>query len=497
MPYAMYLRKSRSDNPSETVQEVLAKHRKMLLELAERMEITVADADTYEEVVSGESLYARPEMLRLLEQVENGAYKGVLCADIDRLGRGAMSEQGIILEAFRVSETLIICPGKTYDLTNDLDEEQTEIKALFARMELKMIRKRMRRGLMQTIEAGGYVANAPYGYRKCTVGKLPSLEIDEEQAPFIRHIYNRYLEGVGAHIISDELNAMGSVPNRNAKWCRSTVRQILRNPTYAGKVAWNRVKHYRPGKQNPKHHVVYMPEDDWTMVDGLHPAIISWEDWERVQRIRKDRQIPSSNHGQVANPLAGLIVCGNCGYNMVRMGQNKGDPRLLCNTKGCIASARFDYVETRLLASLESIRDELRVQAVQAKPPDTRGLDAQLRGIRNKLHKLDQRKARLYDLLEDGTYDRETFRSRMALADQEGAELEAQRADLEDRIREIRGLNRTKVITYLDSVLDLYPALDPAGKNQLLKAIVEKVIYKKEKKSKPMDFSLEIHLKAL
>ena len=497
MPYAMYLRKSRADDPHETVEEVLAKHRRMLCELAERMEISAADIDVYDEVVSGESLYARPKMLQLLEQVEAGAYKGVLCADIDRLGRGAMSEQGIILEAFRLSETLIITPGKTYDLTNDLDEEQTEIKALFARMELKMIRKRMRRGLMQTIQAGGYVANAPYGYRKCTVGKLPSLEIDEAQAPFIRHIYNRYLEGVGAHIIADELNAMGSVPNRNAKWCRSTVRQILRNPTYAGKIAWNRVKHLRPGKSNPKHHVVYQPEDEWIMVDGVHPAIVSWEDWERVQQIRKSRFIPSNNRGQVANPLAGLIVCGNCGFNMVRMGQNKGDPRLLCNTKGCIASARFDLVEARLLADLEGIRDDLRIEAQKARPPDTRALDAQLRGVRNKLHKLEQRKGRLYDLLEDGTYDRDTFRERMAKAEQEGAELEAQKAALDDQIREARGLNRVKVISFLDTLLDLYPTLDAAGKNQLLKAIVEEVIYRKNKKTKPADFSLEIHLRPL
>lgn len=497
MSYAMYLRKSRADNPHESVEQVLSKHRKMLFELAEHMEIAAADIDMYEEVVSGESLYARPEMLRLLEQVENGAYRGVLCADIDRLGRGAMSEQGIILEAFRVSETLIICPGKTYDLTNDLDEEQTEMKSFFARMELRMIRKRMRRGLMQTIEAGGYVANAPYGYRKCTVGKLPSLEIDEEQAKYIRHIYDRYLEGVGAHIIADELNAMGSVPNRNAKWCRSTVRQILRNPVYEGKVAWNRVKRYKPGKASPNHHVVYMPEDEWILVDGLHPAIISPEDWQRVQEIRKGRFIPSNNHGQVANPLAGLVVCGNCGFNMVRMGQNKGDPRLLCNTKGCIASARFDYVEGRLLADLEHIRDDLRIEVDRAKPPDTRGLDAQLRGIRGKLHKVEQKKNRLYDLLEDGTYDRATFKERLALAEDEAAKLDERRAALEAQIREARGVNRAKVISYLDTVLDLYPSLDPAGKNQLLKAIIDKVIYRKEKKTKPMDFTLEVQLKQL
>ena len=271
---ALYLRKSQADQPDESIAEVLAKHRAMLMELADKMDVTISQDDIYEEVVSGESLYARPEMLRMLEQVEAGAYDGVFCMDIDRLGRGSMSEQGIILETFRMAETKIICPGKTYDLTNDADEELTEMKALFARFELKMIRKRMQRGLMQTIQAGGYVANQPYGYRKCTVGKLPSLEINEEQAKFIRHAYKRYMEGVGAHIIADELNAMGSVPNRSARWSRNTVRDILRNPTYAGKVAWNRVKRYKPTKNHPRPRAEHQKMEDWIMVDGLHPAII-------------------------------------------------------------------------------------------------------------------------------------------------------------------------------------------------------------------------------
>ena len=134
--YALYLRKSQADQPDESIAEVLAKHRTMLMELADKMGVDVAQADIFEEVVSGESLYARPEMLRLLEQVEASAYAGVFCMDIDRLGRGSMSEQGIILDTFRLAETKIICPGKTYDLTNDADEELTEMKALFARFEL-------------------------------------------------------------------------------------------------------------------------------------------------------------------------------------------------------------------------------------------------------------------------------------------------------------------------------------------------------------------------
>ncbi len=492
--YALYLRKSQADQPDESIAEVLAKHRAMLMELADKLGAVVAQEDVYEEVVSGESLYARPEMLRLLEQVEAGAYAGVFCMDIDRLGRGSMSEQGIILETFRLAETKIICPGKTYDLTNDADEELTEMKALFARFELKMIRKRMRRGLMQTIQAGGYVANQPYGYRKCTVGKLPSLEINEDQAKFIRHIYKRYMEGVGAQTIAEELNAMGSVPNRSAMWNRNTVRHVLRNPTYAGKIAWNRVKRYKPTKTNPRPRAEYQKMEDWILVDGLHPAIIPWEDWQRVQEIRQSRYIPSQNHGQVANVLAGLIRCGNCGRNMQRMGQNKCDSRILCTEKGCIPSAKYDLVEQRLIESLERIRDDLKIEIQQAKAPDISGLTSEQRAVAAKLKKIATRIDTLHDLLEDGTYDRATYKERMGKAEAEQEALMKQKADVEKRIQ--RALSRDKVILFnrLTSVLQLYPTLDNAGKNQMLKSIVAYAVYRKEPKTKPMDFTLEVHL---
>jgi len=98
--YAQYLRKSRAEEGME-LEEVLAKHRRALAELAEKQHIVIAD--TYEEIVSGESIALRPQMLLLLDAVEQGRYAGVLCMDIDRLGRGGMRDQGLILDTFRTS----------------------------------------------------------------------------------------------------------------------------------------------------------------------------------------------------------------------------------------------------------------------------------------------------------------------------------------------------------------------------------------------------------
>ena len=109
--YAMYLRKSRAEQ-CQTIEETLRKHKETLLEYAVKNNINIAKEDIYEEVVSGESLYARPQMLKLLEKVSNRYYCGVICMDIDRLGRGGMSDQGIILETFKQSDTQILTPSK-------------------------------------------------------------------------------------------------------------------------------------------------------------------------------------------------------------------------------------------------------------------------------------------------------------------------------------------------------------------------------------------------
>lgn len=86
MRYAIYLRKSRADDTSEPLEVTLQRHRQMLEKYMQQHDIAVQDEDVFEEVVSGDSLYARPQMLRLLEVVEAGTYTGVLCVDIQRLG---------------------------------------------------------------------------------------------------------------------------------------------------------------------------------------------------------------------------------------------------------------------------------------------------------------------------------------------------------------------------------------------------------------------------
>ena len=92
MAYALYLRKSRADEELGH-ENTLARHEEMLRDLADRNNIYVDEAHIYREIVSGESIEARPQMQRLLKAVEAGMYTGVLCIELERLSRGNGADQ--------------------------------------------------------------------------------------------------------------------------------------------------------------------------------------------------------------------------------------------------------------------------------------------------------------------------------------------------------------------------------------------------------------------
>lgn len=498
MDAAQYLRKSRMEEGMDT-EEVLSKHQKALADYAAAHGIHIIE--TYYEVKSGESLYARPEMLRLLEDVEAGKYEAVLVMDLDRLSRGRMKDQGIILDAFRETGTRIITPEKTYDLNDEIDDELAEFKTFMSRREYKIINKRLRRGLQQSIQAGCYVANAPYGYRRIYVDKKPTLEIYEPEAKFVRMIFDMYTQGIGCNSIAAELALLGARPHRSDRFNRSSVAKIIRNPTYTGKVVWNQRTHIKKGvRGNPKNIIKYNPREEWVITDGLHPAIIDQATYDRAQEIMDGRYHPPKNDGTIKSPLAGLIRCSKCGRNMQRLrSPNKAHTEwtyyLSCVTPGCCASTKFDYVEA---AILEQLRATLRALTIHPSPvydSTTDALQRTLQAAEKELTTANGQKARLYDLLETGEYDVATFRERMGVVKERIARLEARITSTKAQVARLSGTDPSAQAEKLMAVLDAYEGSDAPHRNALLKSIVDVIWYTKAKKTKPMDFRLQIDLR--
>ncbi len=490
---AIYLRKSRADRQDEAVGDTLQRHRETLLSLAEDRGDTVAAV--YEEVVSGDSLYSRPEMLRLLEDVSAGKYEAVLCMDIDRLGRGGMSDQGIILDAFKNSGTRIVTPRKVYDLNNELDEEYTEFETFLARRELKLIKRRMQRGIRKTVDEGGYLANAPYGYRKTVIDKRPSLEVVPEEGEVVRLIFELYVaHGVGTPSIAETLNAMGAVPRRGGRFSRSTVRFILRNPVYTGTVVWNRNRRQR--KNDGTVRTLPNPPEKWVVTPGKHPALVSEALFEKAQK-RLNRSPGGARYdGSCQNPLAGLIFCSNCGRKMQRQHRAAAGkpPTLLCTKKRCMVSSPMEQVLRAVAEGLRPQTAAVRLVQEPAEPPGSACLEKLAAALEKEQDQRRRQKQTLCGLLERGVYDEETFRERASLLDRLERETAEQLADCRRQIARLRQSCPSKE-RQEQRLCDLLPECSPGAANLLFKALVDRIDYYKKEPWIPGGFLLVVALK--
>ncbi len=496
---AVYLRKSRMDPDTESVDETLERHSDTLLKLAAKLELNIVEI--YKEVVSGDGLFTRPEMCRLLQDVEQDKYSAVCCMEIDRLGRSSQKDGGIILETFQEHNVHIITPNKTYDLNNEIDEQSVEMQSFIARQELKSIKRRLRKGVEKTVESGYHVGEPPYGYRRAFIDKRPTLEICEEEANIIRMIFDMYVnQGLGSHIIADELNRMGFQPRKNDHFSRNTIRFYLQNPTYTGKIVWNKRRHIKKKSPTDKHKSVINPEEQWIVSDGIHPAIITQEMFDAAQRIRLTRSHPPTFTGELRNPFAGLIYCAQCGTAIQRQFSKISGSRLLCPTTGCMRSIKTEFVEERIKDFLKSILSDC-TSTVQSQTMREAGNQAELiraaiRDIQKNIKTLNSQKAHLHDLLEQEIYDIPTFLERSnTIADK----IKTAESALQEKQTQLNEIEYTppiqEAIPILKKLLTYYDVLSVSEKNILYKQLIKRITYSHTREQKNTDFSLDIDLR--
>lgn len=498
--YAIYLRKSRKDIEAEArgEGETLARHHRTLNELANKLVLPIGEV--YREVVSGETLAARPEAQRLLEDVESGKWQGVLVMEVERLARGETIDQGIVAQAFKYSGTKIITPTKIYDPANEFDEEYFEFSLFMSRREYQTIRRRMQGGRIAAAKEGKYLGSkAPYGYARAAIAGGWSLEPLSDEAAVVRDIYEWYVTGalqadgsfkrLGVSLICRRLNDM-RVPTRNGgAWVTATVRGILTNPVYIGKIRWDhrKTKKAIDGGQRTTSRP-RAPVDSQIISNGLHPALISDDLWQRAQTNMADnRPVPVQRSNSVKNPLAGLIVCGKCGRRMVRRPYANGQPpALICSCNACDnVSSELSIVEQKLISVLAVWLEqyEVSIQNGTADQQSTEAECAALARITDELAETDKQRENLYRLVERGVYSDELFFERRNALDASVANLKQEAARLRSEIDTKEAHNEVAgvLIPKMRRVIDTYNTADSAQvRNDMLKEILAKIVYTRE-----------------
>lgn len=508
--YAIYLRKSRKDRELEQSgeTETLARHEKALTELAKSRNLAISDI--YREVVSGETISARPEMQRLLKAVEAGVYEGVLVMEVERLARGNTKDQGIVAEAFQFSNTLIITPSKTYDPSNEFDEEYFEFGLFMSRREYKTINRRIQRGRIASVKEGKYIAGAaPLGYDKVKINGAKGYTLEpNKDAETVKLIFNLYTDKnpIGMQLIAKRLDALGIKPSKSKSWSRASIKDILTNPTYIGKIRWQwrkvnkviedgKIVEHRP-KRKP---------DEYMLIDGLHPAIIPEETFNKAQETLRDKYIPPiAGNKDMKNPLARLVICEKCGATMTRIQCHTGD-FLKCPNHHCdnIAS-KIELVEKAVIETIEDWFNDYKVNFKDkySKQDYTNYISA-IKAYNDKIALLNKQLTNAYDLLEQGVYTVDIFKQRNIVLqgdiEKTTEALKNTKAEYESKLSEDAIVN--DFIPRTEQLIENYYSLtDAKAKNDILHEILDKVIYIKTEKgtrNKPAPFNIDIYPKIL
>lgn len=504
MSYLIYLRKSRADLEAEArgEGETLARHEETLLALAKRKNLNIGGI--YREIVSGESIAARPQMQKLLEEVDNGQWEGVLVMEVERLARGNTMDQGIVSNAFTNSCTVIITPTKTYDPTNEFDQEYFEFSLFMSRREYKTIRRRMEAGRIAAVKEGCFIGNVPpYGYDKYRRddGKY-SLKINPEEAENVKYIFESRAEGKSMTEIANALTDSGIPTRKGAVWQHATIRDMISNPVYKGCVRWyNRYHVKNPDNTVSNKRVRSLKSKDIIIAQGLHEPIVSVELWEKANAV-VIKKSPSYCDKPLSNPLAGLIICKECGHSMiVRHFHGSDDRRLICVTHGCRCRGTTEDILTNTIAeSLNKAYQEYKHQseAEEIESSQHKKLKTEIKNAKNNLIKLEARQQKLYELLETGVYTPEVFVERQKKLEEEIQSAKSRIMDLENssEVPETDPAAAAQKIKYLIDTVSLCET--PKAKNKLYKSVIKRIVYYREPgngkySNPPIDIDIEFN----
>ena len=498
--FLMYLRKSRADGEHETVEEVLAKHYKILQDCAAaKLGGAVPEDRIYREVVSGETIQDRPQMLRLLERIQSESIEGVLVVDPQRLSRGDLSDCGTIIRAFRYTDTLIITPSKTYDLGDKFDRKFFEMELMRGNDYLEYVKEIMNRGRLASVQAGNYIgSSSPYGYDKTKDGRSFTL-VPNAEADTVRLIFELWTkEGNGTTTIAHRLNALHIKPRKSQLWSSASIRDMLKNPIYIGKLRWNwrkTVKRYEDGELVTSR--PHAKPEDCILVDGRHEAIISEEVFNAAQE--RFGQVPKTKPKmKLNNAFAGIMHC-SCGRAMTYRPQPRCEDRILCtNMKYCSNRSAIyqDVVDEVVRALIQTVEDLRELsEEPQKSSAAQRAITA---ALRKELNALETQQERLYEFLESGVYSAEVFTKRNAALAQRRSEL--QEAIAEAEAQEVSEVNyEQRIIALKEAIAALQnDAVAVEDKNRLLRAVVKDITYHRETETRGkwenIPFTLDIEL---
>jgi site-specific DNA recombinase len=388
--------------------------------------------------ITGEHLQ-RPSLDEMRDMIRIEQVDAILIYAPDRLAR-KYSHQLILLEEFRKNgvKTFFIKDSHPTDTPEGI--MSNHFQGIFAEYERSLIIDRSRRGRLFKAKQGNpsILPSVPYGYKKVKNGHNTVIEVVKGQSNIVEKIFKMYInDKISLSQIARTLSLEGiKSPKGLPLWDVTTIRNILKNPSYTGTAYFgktkkiektcSKIRHYPSGKiSQAKYSKVKLPEENWIPINI--PQIINENDFELAQeQVKKNKEFAFRNTKEIAL-LQGIILCGKCGhpfYKRIRTynGKTRGhyycrsqtDKRLKKCSNSCIDQYQLDelvYNEViTLVSNPKVLQDELLRRSKEACKEEE--IDRQEILLKKELSKIVSEQDRLLDAYQSGVLDLENLRER-------------------------------------------------------------------------------------
>ena len=298
--------------------------------------------------ISGASSEGRLGFQRLLSEVALNHVGLILGVEMSRLARSC-KDWYQLLELCAMFNTLICDLDGVYDPSCYNDRLLLGLKGTMSEAELHVIRQRMWQGALQKAKRGELACKGPMGY-VCKDNTL-IFDPDEQAQSVIRLVFEQFdrlgtMHAVLRHFVAEGIRMpVRSASRSNSgvlEWRRpnqTAIRSILMHPTYAGAYVFGRSTQSKKAKQQKLPYL--LPRDQWlVLLHDRYPAYISWAKYEENQKRLEQNRSRYDTRGSVRQGtalLAGLVVCGRCGYSLrTRYGGYNSKPSYRCSAQSAL-----------------------------------------------------------------------------------------------------------------------------------------------------------------
>lgn len=393
----------------------------------------VVEVKIYVDNGASGSNFERTEFRRMLADIELGIINMVIVKDVSRLGREHIDTNYYLGKYFPEKRVRVVSLLDYYDSSVATYDELLEIKTLLNDMYLRDTSKKIKTTIQTKRSMGEYTPKEPpFGYVKSKTIRN-QLEVDTYAAEIVGRIYRMYLNGSGCTVICRVLNE-DHIPSPakykkkvlnsgyawkvgKGLWTPATVRGILKNPVYMGAVVLRKY-------DKPSYKLSYrkaIPLEELKLIPDAHEAIISKEDFEQAQQIRKEHRVSCFAKNKEPHKYVGLLFCGKCktamrkrylashnGYDGYMCGFHQKMGQNYCELNH-ITFEKLDelvvFAINQQLKQMRSVLKNLESHMAQQKPET----DNKIAGLEKKIEKNTEYRKKAYEKFMDDVLSKEEY----------------------------------------------------------------------------------------